>query len=54
VGPTTWLQGKHTIFGKVADAASQGVVDKLAAVPTDGRDRPLDDVVIEKITVERS
>ncbi|BDZ64656.1 peptidylprolyl isomerase [Agromyces mangrovi Wang et al. 2018] len=52
VGPTTWLQGKHTIFGKVTDAASQGVVDKLAAVPTDGRDRPLEDVVIETISVE--
>ena len=53
VGPTNWLQGKHTIFGKVTDAASKAVVDKLASVPTDGRDRPLDDVVIEKITVEQ-
>jgi len=54
VGPTTWLQGKHTIFGKVTDAASQAVVDKLAAVPTDGRDKPLEDVVIESITVEEA
>ncbi|GAA2446660.1 peptidylprolyl isomerase [Agromyces soli] len=53
VGPTTWLQGKHTIFGKVTDAASQAVVDKLAAVPTDGRDKPLDDVVIESISIEQ-
>ena len=53
VAPTTWLTGKHTIFGKVTDAASQAVVDKLASVPTDGRDRPLDDVVIETITVEQ-
>ncbi|QTX06036.1 peptidylprolyl isomerase [Agromyces archimandritae] len=52
VGPTTWLQGKHSIFGKVTDAASQAVVDKIASVPTDGRDRPLDDVVIEHIAVE--
>jgi len=52
VGPTTWLQGKHSIFGEVADDASRAVVDKLAAVPTDGRDRPLDDVVIESVTVE--
>ena len=29
VGPTTWLQGKHTIFGKVTDAASQAVVEKI-------------------------
>jgi len=53
VGPTTWLQGKHTIFGKVTDAESQAVVDKLASIPTDGRDRPLDDVVIEHISVEQ-
>ena len=54
VGPTTWLQGKHTIFGKVTDAASQAVVEKLASVPTDGRDKPLDDVVIESITIEEA
>ncbi|MCD2440846.1 peptidylprolyl isomerase [Agromyces sp. SYSU K20354] len=53
VGPTTWLQGKHSIFGKVTDADSQAVVDKLASVATDGRDRPLEDVVIESITVEQ-
>jgi peptidyl-prolyl cis-trans isomerase A (cyclophilin A) len=46
------LQGKHSIFGEVADDASRAIVDKLAAVPTDGRDRPLDDVVIESVTVE--
>ncbi|GAB3615591.1 peptidylprolyl isomerase [Okibacterium endophyticum] len=51
-GPTPWLQGKHTIFGAVADDAGRKVVDKLSGVPTDARDRPIDDVVIEKITVE--
>ena len=53
VGPTTWLQGKHTIFGEVADDASRKVVDKLAEVPTDARDRPLDDVVIESVEIEQ-
>src|SRR5918998_3825044 len=53
VVPTTWLQGKHTIFGAVEDEESRSVVEKLAAVPTDGRDRPLDDVVIESVTVEQ-
>ena len=52
VEPTTWLQGKHTIFGEVADDASRAVVDAIAVVPTDGRDKPLDDVVIESITIE--
>ncbi len=51
--PTTWLQGKHSIFGEVVDADSRAIVDKLDAVPTDGRDRPLDDVVIESITIEQ-
>jgi peptidyl-prolyl cis-trans isomerase A (cyclophilin A) len=52
VGPTTWLQGKHTIFGEVADDASRRIVDKLAGVATDAYDRPLDDVVLESVTVE--
>ncbi|QEO14502.1 peptidylprolyl isomerase [Agromyces intestinalis] len=53
VAPTTWLQGKHTIFGKVTDASSQAIIDKLATVPTDGRDKPLEDVVIESVSVEQ-
>ena len=53
VVPTTWLQGKHSIFGAVEDEASRKIVDQLATVPTDGRDRPLTDVVIESITVEQ-
>ena len=52
--PTPWLQGKHTIFGAVEDDASRKVVDKLAELPTDARDRPLDDVVIESVTVENA
>ena len=44
--PTTWLQGKHTIFGDVTDEASRAVVDSLNAVATDMRDKPLEDVVI--------
>jgi peptidyl-prolyl cis-trans isomerase A (cyclophilin A) len=53
VGPTTWLQGKHTIFGEVADAAGREVVDGIAALPTDRRDRPEKDVVIERVTIDR-
>ncbi len=32
--PTTWLNGKHTIFGEVADDESKRVVDAIEAVPT--------------------
>ena len=53
VSTPTYLQGKHTIFGEVADGPSREVVDKIAAVPTDRRDRPEKDVVIESVTIER-
>ena len=49
--PTGWLNGKHTIFGEVKDEASQKVVDRLNAVATDPRDRPLEDVVIDSIEI---
>jgi peptidyl-prolyl cis-trans isomerase A (cyclophilin A) len=49
---TPWLQGKHTIFGVVADDESKKVVDAIEAVPTDARDKPLEDVVIESITID--
>ena len=51
--PTQWLQGKHTIFGEVADDASRQVVDAISAVSTDPRDRPLEDVVITSVTVTK-
>ena len=49
VGPTPHLNRKHTIFGEVADAASRAVVDAIAATPTDRCDRPVSEVVIERI-----
>lgn len=52
VAPTTWLQGNHTIFGKVIDEESKAVVDAIAAVPTGMNDRPVEDVVIETIDIE--
>jgi peptidyl-prolyl cis-trans isomerase A (cyclophilin A) len=54
VAPTTWLNFKHTIFGEVADQESRDVVDAIAAVPTRGQDRPVEDVVIESVSVDRS
>jgi peptidyl-prolyl cis-trans isomerase A (cyclophilin A) len=54
VAPTTWLNFKHTIFGEVADQPSRDIVDAIAGVPTGSQDRPLDDVVIETITIHRS
>jgi peptidyl-prolyl cis-trans isomerase A (cyclophilin A) len=50
--PTTWLQGKHSIFGAVTDADSQKVVLDIQAVPTGANDKPIEPVVISSITIE--
>ncbi|SDQ22928.1 peptidylprolyl isomerase [Quadrisphaera sp. DSM 44207] len=52
VAPATWLQGKHTIFGEVADDESRAVVDAIAAVRTGAMDRPVEPVVLERVTIE--
>jgi len=49
--PTPWLNGKHTIFGEVADDASRAVVDAIGAVATGPGDRPVDDVVLSSVDV---
>ena len=53
-GPTPHLQGKHTIFGEVADQPSREVVDKIGAVRTGGGDKPVEPVVINSVTVDES
>ena len=52
VGATPWLNFKHTIFGEVADGHRREGVDKLAAVPPGSMDKPIDDVVIERVEIE--
>jgi cyclophilin family peptidyl-prolyl cis-trans isomerase len=44
-----WLDGKHTVFGRVTDGMD--VVDALEGLPTDARDRPRDDAKIEKLSI---
>jgi len=54
VGPTPHLNNRHTIFGKVADQDSAKVVDAIANTPTGPGDRPRNDVVIERVEIERT
>jgi peptidyl-prolyl cis-trans isomerase A (cyclophilin A) len=52
VAPTPWLNGKHTIFGEVIEG--QDVVDAISLLKTGSQDRPVEDVTIESVTVQRS
>ena len=54
LGPTTWLNNKHTIFGEVADQSSRDVVDAIGKAPTGPGDRPKEPIVIESVEVVRS
>ncbi len=44
---TPWLDGKHTVFGRVTDGID--VADTISTVPTDSQDKPRDPVVIERV-----
>lgn len=48
------LNMRHTIFGECADQASRDVVYAISTTATGAQDRPLDPVVIERVTIERS
>jgi cyclophilin family peptidyl-prolyl cis-trans isomerase len=45
-----WLDGKHTVFGRVAEGMDS--VDAIEAVETGPQDRPADPVVIERVEVD--
>ncbi|KAG0168271.1 heme binding [Apophysomyces sp. BC1015] len=50
LAPTPWLDGKHTIFGRVNDGMN--VVKRMGLVGTDANDRPKATVRIERARVE--
>ncbi|HEY7144737.1 MAG TPA: peptidylprolyl isomerase [Streptosporangiaceae bacterium] len=50
--PTPWLNGKHTIFGEVVEGNE--VVDDISQVPTGQHDRPVNDVVLESVRIDRA
>ena len=46
---TPWLDGKHAIFGKVT--SGMDIVQSIGKTETGMQDRPVEDVVMEKVTV---
>ncbi|MEW1722319.1 peptidylprolyl isomerase [Streptomyces sp. NPDC093109] len=53
LGATTWLTGKHTIFGEVTTDAGKKIVDAIGTTETNPRtDRPVREVIIEKVVIE--
>jgi len=51
VVPTAWLNGHHTIFGKVIKGMD--VVYAISKVQTGPGDKPVKDVVMQKVTIEK-
>jgi peptidyl-prolyl cis-trans isomerase A (cyclophilin A) len=49
VAPTPWLDGRHTIFGEVTEGYD--VIETIAGVATGAQDRPVDDIVIDRIEI---
>jgi len=46
---TSWLDGKHAVFGKVSEGME--VIETIGTTPTARGDKPLEDVVMESVTI---
>jgi len=54
-GSESWrpqLDRQYTVFGRVLEG--QDVVDRISEVPRDPRDRPVQNVVLESVSIERA
>ena len=52
LAPTPWLDGKHAIFGEVTEGID--VIRAIGKVRTGAQDRPVKDIVVQSVTIQRT